>query len=81
MKRFRCYFDLIQIDLVQNIQKEMLKRSNFQLIHKLFTSNSIKKQFFCSAHRPIDEPIGENEATASFGFKTVRESEKADKGM
>lgn len=47
------------------------------LISPLIRSNHIRRQNLCTAK----ESTSENERTASFGFKTVRESEKADKGI
>lgn len=48
--------------------------SKFNPIPSLFANCSAQTKLFCS------KPIENEEATASFGFQTVRESEKADKG-
>lgn len=44
--------------------------------HSLISVNCSGKRFLCSA-----KETNENERTASFGFQTVPESEKADKGI
>lgn len=46
----------------------------FNVIPRLFANCSVPTKLFCT------KPSENEEATASFGFKTVRESEKADKG-
>lgn len=48
--------------------------SRFNAVPTLFANCSVQIKLFCT------KPIENGEATASFGFKTVRESEKADKG-
>lgn len=48
----------------------------FRSISQLIGSNCTRRQFLCTANQS-----NENERTASFGFQTVRESEKADKGI
>lgn len=49
----------------------------FRPINSIISSNYIRKQYLCSAK----DANSENERTAHFGFQTVRESEKADKGL
>lgn len=51
-----------------------LRFKSFQI---LFATNCNRKQNFCSKHETTDG----NEATTSFGYQTVRESEKAGKGI
>lgn len=51
--------------------------SQIRLINPLIRLNCIRKRDLCTAK----ETTSENERTASFGFQTVRESEKADKGI
>lgn len=48
--------------------------SKFNVIPSLLTNCSVQTKLFCT------KPIENDETTVSFGFKTVRESEKADKG-
>lgn len=57
-----------------NLRK--LSTLQFRSISPLIGSNCMKKQFLCTA-----KETSENERTATFGFQTVRESEKADKGI
>lgn len=54
-----------------------LSVSQIRLINPLNRLHLIRSQNLCT----IKESTSENERTASFGFKTVRESEKADKGI
>lgn len=51
--------------------------SPIRLINPLIRLNCIRTRDLCTAK----ETTSENERTASFGFQTVRESEKEDKGI
>lgn len=48
-----------------------------RLISPPIRSNSIRKRFLCTANKSTNE---QHERTASFGFQTVLENEKAEKG-
>lgn len=47
---------------------------HFRQISALFGSNHIQKQYLCTAKES-------NDRTTHFGFQTVGENEKADKGL
>lgn len=48
-----------------------------RLISPLIRSNLIQKRFLCTVNKSTNE---QHERTASFGFQTVPENEKAEKG-
>lgn len=49
----------------------------FRSINSKISWNLSRKQHLCTANDTIDK----HDRTAHFGFKTVRETEKADKGL
>lgn len=49
----------------------------FPPINPIIHLNYIRKRYLCSAK----DAHSDNERTAHFGYQTVRESEKADKGL
>lgn len=53
------------------------KLSQIKFINRLSHASYVQRHHLCTAK----QSSGENDGTASFGFQTVRESEKEGKGI
>lgn len=60
---------------MNNLKK--VQTISMRLISPLIRSNLIRNRMFCTANKSTNE---QHERTASFGYQTVPENEKAEKG-